>query len=274
MNARCHYLPDPLSANANASGAPIVVYQPVSLSSDLVLRHVDPLVAITVTQILSLISNPASPGESDPDWRPSVGEFFTFIHPWFAVVHPIPFEKQVAELCSPAQDSPPLVTSQPSPVSSGHCDHPMSIKNAVSGYQTAPEHHLKQLALLVVAMHLITRLRWTESGCRPMFDGTYRTVKRLLALMLMGYTDSSQPSIELIQCAAIMALYEYGHGDSPTAYRTLSETVATANILGVRPGSIDPASARNLPGLDLESLSRIEKEQRGGLWWGLFILDQ
>lgn len=270
-----------MSANANVNGAPIVVYQASSLSNDLMLRHVDPLAAITASQILSLIPHQATPAGPEPDWRPSVGEYFTFIHPWFAVVHPILFERQIAELISSlssssssAHEPSPPMTSQPSPVSSSH-DHPMSIKNAVSGYQALSEHHLKQLALLVVAMHLITQLRCTEAGCRPMFGPTYRTVKRLLALMLLGYTESSsRPTIELVQCGAIMALYEYGHGDAATAYRTLGETVAAASILGVRPGLIDPGGEKAVPGLDLASLSSTEKEQRGGLWWGMFILDQ
>lgn len=252
-----------------------MVYQPSSLSNDLMLRHVDPLVAITTSQILSLISGPAFPAESEPDWRPSVRHFFTFIHPWYAVVHPVLFERRTMEMQSSMHESPPLVTSQPSPVSSGHDDHPMSIKNAVSGYQTASEPHLKQLALLVVAMHLITRMRCTDSGCRPMFDAPYRTVKRLLALMMMGYnTESAQPSIELVQCGAVMALYEYGHGDTVTSYQTLSQTAAVAGILGVRPGTTDPSSEKSVPGVDIRSLSALEREQRGGLWWGLFILDQ
>lgn len=299
-----------------------MVYQAASLSDDLMLRHVDPLSGISASQILSLIPPsqavaPPATGPPEPNWRPSVGEFFTFVHPWFAVVHPILFEKQIGELLFPSsrssssahEPSPPVASQQqPSPVSNSH-DHPMSIKNAVSGYhhqrtmsmataataatttsstststspsppQSPAEHHRKQLALLVVAMHLITQLRCTEAGCRPMFGPTYRTVKRLLALMLMGYTEGSQqqqqrPTIELVQCGAIMALYEYGHGDAATAYRTLSETVAAASILGVRPGLIDPGAEKSVPGLDLAALSAVEKEQRGGLWWGLFILDQ
>ncbi|KAK7755949.1 hypothetical protein SLS62_001891 [Diatrype stigma] len=316
LNARCHYLPDPASANATANGAPIVVYQAASLSDDLMLRHVDPLAGITASQILSLIppsqaAAPPAAGPPEPNWRPSVGEFFTFVHPWFAVVHPILFERQIGDLLFPSsrssssahEPSPPVTAQKPSPVSNSH-DHPMSIKNAVSGYhqrtgsmataataatastststsspppQSPGEHHRKQLALLVVVMHLITQLRCTEAGCRPMFGPAYRTVKRLLALMLMGYTEGSQqqrPTIELVQCGAIMALYEYGHGDAATAYRTLGETVAAASILGVRPGLVDPGAEKSVPGLDLAALPAAEKEQRGGLWWGLFILDQ
>ncbi|RYP19198.1 hypothetical protein DL765_003513 [Monosporascus sp. GIB2] len=183
-----------------------------------------------------------------------------------------------------------MVDSQLSPISSGNGDHPMSIEKSASDYRH------KQLALLIVAMHLITRMRRTKTGPRPMFDETYRAVKRLLALMFMAYGQNQQPSIELAQCGALMSLYEYGHGQTVTAYRTLAETTAAARILGVSPpGFEDPGSKTGAYGLRIdrppptnatlpagfhyeyeqdESLSRMEKELRGSLWWGLFILDQ
>ena len=329
------------------------MYQPLSsLYDDLMLRHVDPLETITASQILSLVSDtgplsaPPSPIAGDgggsgchqeipsPDWRPSVTEFFRFIHPWYAVVHPFLFERHIAELLQlppwqahahkhAQQDATPPVVSQPSPVSnSSHSDyHPMSIKNAVSGYphhhyshhhhqrnntRTAAghsEHHLKQLALLVVCMHLITRMRVAEPGAAPspMFGPQYRTARRLLALMFTssdggtGDNDAEYPhTVELVQCGAILGLYEYGHGNAVAAYRTLGQTAAVASILGIRPGSVGDGDAnmdvdmemdmdletdygrrsKSADGLDFEVLCKMEREQRSGLWWGLFILDQ
>ncbi|RYP66086.1 hypothetical protein DL771_007977 [Monosporascus sp. 5C6A] len=286
LNAKCHYTPDPAPANLDPNASPMVIHQP----GDLILGHADLLGAITVSHILSLIEVPKSfQGESKLHWRPSVHTYFTYVHPWFTVVNPVLFDRQIAEL-SPTQDPPPTVDSQLSPISSGNGDHPMSIEKPVSEYRH------KQLALLIVAMHLITRMRRTETGPRPMFDETYRAVKRLLALMFMAYGPNQQPSIELAQCGALMSLYEYGHGQTVTAYRTLAETTAAARILGVRPpGFEDPGAKTGAYGLRIdrapsenttlsagfhyeydqdESLSRMEKELRGSLWWGLFILDQ
>ena len=313
------------------------------------LRHVDPLETITASQILSLVSDtewssaPQSPiagGRSgsgyrqetpSPDWRLSVTEFFRFIHPWYAVVHPFLFERHIAELqqlppwqapthVHAQQDASPPVASQPSPVSnSSNSDyHPMSIKNAVSGYphyhshhhhqhmdtEAATghaEHHLKQLALLVVCMHLITRMRVAESGAAPspMFGPQYRTARRLLALMFAssdsgpGDNDAESPhTVELVQCGAILGLYEYGHGNAIAAYRTLGQTAAVASTLGIRPGFVGDEDAdvdvdmdmgleagyarrsKSADALNLEVLCEMEREQRSGLWWGLFILDQ
>ena len=104
----------------------------------------------------------------------------------------------------------------------------------------------------------------------------------------------SVQTVELVQCGAILALYEYGHGDAAAAYRTLGQTAATASILGIRPGSvgdIDPNADADMDvdmevdarhgrsgsaedGLDLKTFRAMEREQKSGLWWGLFILDQ
>jgi hypothetical protein len=99
-----------------------------------------------------------------------------------------------------------------------------------------------------------------------MYDELYQFVKRVVALALL---ESSLPKIELVQCGALLAMYEYGHGDSMLAYRTLSEAVAAARVLGVRPGQSDDAS-RGLP----TGTNSMEEEQKSCIWWSLFILDQ
>ncbi|XXH03974.1 hypothetical protein Hte_010383 [Hypoxylon texense] len=266
LNAKCHYVQDISNNNVNHPSAQFVIYQPRSLSSDVLLRGPEPLESITPSQILSLVPIPAL-GHPPADWRFFINAYFFCIHPWFAVVHPTLFQQQVGSLLgtvdSPAQSDTPVSLSK-SPVEPHH----LSVSTAGNMYHVESELQAKELALLIVAMYLNTRLRMTDAGEQPIFDETYRTVKRLLSSLLLACVGDPGPSIERVQCGALVALYEYGHGEAAAAYQTLSQTVATARILDIKPGAISDGG-----GDDITMLS-IEEEQSGCLWWGMFILDQ
>ncbi|KAI1211556.1 uncharacterized protein F4807DRAFT_394021 [Annulohypoxylon truncatum] len=134
---------------------------------------------------------------------------------------------------------------------------------------TSTDWSSKTVALLVLAMYLNTRMRLTvDAGEQPIFDATYRTVKRLLSPLLLGCVGDPRPSVELVQAGALLALYEYGHGEIVTAYRTLSQAVVTARVMDIKPGQI-------ADGVDDDALMlSVEEEQMGCLWWGMFILEQ
>ncbi|KAI4861741.1 hypothetical protein F4820DRAFT_460725 [Hypoxylon rubiginosum] len=267
LNAKCHYVQD-ISNNVNHPSAQFIIYQPRSLSSDVLLRGPEPLEGITPSQILSLV--PISGlGNPPADWRFFINAYFFCIHPWFAVVHPTLFQQQVGSLLaaadSPSQSDTPASLSK-SPVEP-HLPAPTATTGNVS-YQMGSDVQAKELALLVVAMYLNTRLRMTDAGEQPIFDETYRTVKRLLSSLLLSCVGDPGPSVERVQCGALLALYEYGHGEAAAAYQTLSQTVATARILDIKPGDISDG------GDDDVMMLSIEEEQSGCLWWGMFILDQ
>ncbi|KAI1501947.1 hypothetical protein F5X99DRAFT_408565 [Biscogniauxia marginata] len=263
LNAKCHYVQDPIANNPNGHGAQFVLLQPQTLSNDL-FRGSEPLEGISASQILSLVSPGGTQGEPHVDWRYAIRLFFYYVHPWFAVVHPNLFHQKLTDLLA-VIDSPSPPDSHSS-LGNGHDDQ-MDVDKTVSIHQSS-ELLSKELALLIVAMYLVTRMRLTDSGEQLMFDETYRTVKRMLSILLMGCAGDPEPGIEIIQCGALIALYEYGHGDAESAYRTLSQAAATARIMDIKPGQMNnDVSADNV------AMSSSE-EQGGCLWWGMFILEQ
>jgi hypothetical protein len=244
------------------NGTPVVILQPPILSNDVLLRSSDPLQEVSPSQILSLITLDAQGGEK-LDWTGGVRNYFDYIHSWYAVVHQALFEQHVVAL-SPTPAESPQVYSPPltcSPSEKSVVSHSVLSMGTISESQMS-----RELALLIVTMYMSTRHRTTQAGERMMFDDLYRFVKRLVAL---AFLESTLPRLELVQCGALLALYEYGHGDSFAAYRTLSETAGAARVLGVSPGHETGVESGLMYGL-----STMEEEQKSGLWWALFILDQ
>ncbi|KAI0849284.1 hypothetical protein F5Y00DRAFT_269598 [Daldinia vernicosa] len=282
LNAKCHYIHD-ISNNVIPQGAQLVIYQPHSLSHDALLRGAEPLEGITAAQILSLISPGSGSGQQQQqqqvDWRAVVNVYFLCVHSWYAVVHPTLFEQhQAAHLAAltDGSDTPEQHSnSNPHP-------HPHHLNSN-------SDRHAKTAALLVAAMYLLTRMRITDAGPQPIFDETYRTVKRLLSSLLLGCAGDPGVGVEVVQCGALVALYEYGHGDAVTAYRTLSQAVVTARVLGIRQpaqllveggggggggGGEDVAMTGMGMGMGAGVGVEEEEEQSGCLWWGMFILEQ
>ncbi|CAJ2502362.1 Uu.00g097560.m01.CDS01 [Anthostomella pinea] len=268
LNAKCYYIQDPVVNNPNNIGAQVVLFQHHSLSSDALFAGVEPLEGITISQILSLVSLDAAQGESSHvDWRYSITLFFHCIHPWFAVVHPALFNQQLCRLLA-MLDAPSPADSQSSPpYSNSHTDNQVAMQATPPGHTTTPDMVLKEVALLVVAMYLTIRMRMTDAGEQHMFDETYRTAKRMSGLLLVRCAGGPLPSIELVQCGALIAMYEYGHGEMEAAYQTLSQIIGVARVLNIKPGQLHDSG-------DDEPMSNLEEEQNGCLWWGMFILEQ
>ncbi|KAI1816319.1 hypothetical protein GGS20DRAFT_237790 [Poronia punctata] len=262
LNAKCYYAQDTgLNSSYSQSARVIFLQQSHSLASDALFRSVDPLEGISASQILSLLSQDARPGGLENDYHHSAAHYFRFIHPWYAVVHPTLFYRHLEGIGATDSCSPTDLASPPLSFCAGDFQD--------TDPKRQPRHTLapKELALLVVLMNLSIRMRLTDAGEQDMFDSTYRTCKRLLAMLLMTCADGPHPSIEAVQCGALMALYEYGHGEIHTAYQTLSQTVGAARTLGICSAqrSEDEANATPLT---------LQEEQRSCLWWGLFILEQ
>ncbi|KAJ8128879.1 hypothetical protein O1611_g4753 [Lasiodiplodia mahajangana] len=266
LNAKCHYVQDPNFNNPNSNGAQVVFLpQSHSLASDILFRGAEPLEGIAVSQILSLVSLDTTSGGPQHDYRHSIDLYFKLIHPWYGVVHPTLFYRQLPSMLGSAESRSPDMES--SPFSHSTTDHQVATQKSQSSHTGSPELASKEFAVLVVLMNLTIRMRLTDAGEQHMFDETYRTVKRILALLLMVCADGPHPTVELVQCGALMALYEYGHGEIETAYQTLSQTAAVARVLGIS------ATQKGESGIDDVPLT-LQEEQQNCLWWGLFILEQ
>lgn len=265
---------DVLTTNANPHGPHFVVYQSQPLSSDMMLRSADPLENITASQILGLLAGPDTPPDTDQDWKAPVHAYFQYIHPWYAVVHPVLFEQRMSEIQSHPDYPSPARSQSASSYANGQSDAHPSFKRSPSQPEADIETRGKDIALLIVAMHLVTRSRQTDEGVAYMFDETYRVLKRLVSLASLNGADGPPPSIEMVQCSALLSLYEYGHGESNTAYRTLAQAAASASVVGVAPGYGDKPASRHILAEEPVELSTLDKEERGGIWWSLFILDQ
>jgi hypothetical protein len=164
-------------------------------------------------------------------WRDSVDTFFQTTNLWLSAVHQERFLSKVEGL-SPG-------------------DHP-----------PGPE-----IALLIVCMHLVTQS--ADSGTPTMPDGTemlttpaYIVAKRLLGLM----RARGNPNVELVQCAALLCLYEFGHGDYLKAYVTIGDAYISGTLIGIAPGKYveDQKDDPVVP----------EDEERRDLYWSLLIVDR
>lgn len=267
LNAKCHYVQDPSFNGSNATGAQVVfLHQSHSLASDILFRGAEPLEGIATSQILSLVSLDSSSGEPHHDYNLSITHYFKYVHPWYGVVHPTLFYRRLQSMAGQTESrSPPDMES--SPFSHSPMDHQVATQKSPSSHTTSPELTTKEFALLIALMNLTIRMRLTDAGEQHMFDETYRTIKRILALLLMVCADGPRATVEIVQCGALMALYEYGHGEIETAYQTLSQTAPVARVLGIS------ATQKGESGIDDVPLT-LEEEQRNCLWWGLFILEQ
>lgn len=214
-------------------------------------------------QILALISSDTQASER-LDWVGAVRSYFDCVHSWYAVVHRGLFEQQIAALVS-TPDSPPTQVYSP-PLTDTPSDKALSVQYNEASLSSAPDQMSRDLALLIVAMYLTTRSRSSQESHKSMFDEIYKFIKRVVALAQL---ETSVPTMELVQTGALIALYEYGHGDCFAAYRTLGETVAGARVLGVRPGREGERTQASMKGEDA-----LAEEQKSSLWWTLFILDQ
>ncbi|KAI0017478.1 hypothetical protein F4780DRAFT_594549 [Xylariomycetidae sp. FL0641] len=204
--------------------------QPQRLLPPLLRGH-DPLSAIAPSDILGLLDVLGA------DWRSVADEYYKLVHPWLNVVHPLVYRETLKAIL--------------------HEDG-----TTAGGSRTAPLQLSATHALILVMMAMVTR-PVSEGGADAMFDDSYHAVKRLLALMT--YADRSAP--EYVQLLTLMALYEFGHGNSSASYQTLGEAVLIANVLGIRPGTLEDYGGAPY-------FESVDQEQQNALWWCLFVLDQ
>lgn len=174
------------------------------------------------------------------DYRVSVRRYFDTIHSWFRIVR----EDDVASTFSVSLGGHP---HQPRVQRGGR---PFHLETA------APEP-----ALLLLCICLLVKDTSSRKVNNQIFCPLYRTARRMLSTLMC----LAEPSVTLMQCGAMMTLYEFGHGDSASAYRSLSETVAMARVAGCRTGKF--------VGEDVIAGDVYDEDKRA-LWWGLYLLDQ
>ena len=124
-----------------------------------------------------------------------------------------------------------------------------------------------EVALLIICMHLVTQ--YADSGRPTMPDGTemlqlpmYMVAKRVLGTL----RAMIPPNLVLVQCAALLCLFEFGHGDFLRAYITVGDAYTTARIIDVAPGKYVEAEKNR-------AVSAEEEEARD-LYWALLIVDR
>ncbi|KAH8889164.1 hypothetical protein GQ53DRAFT_825484 [Thozetella sp. PMI_491] len=176
---------------------------------------------------------------ADVDWCRAIDNFFHTVHNWFKILPRDKFES--LELYGPDSE-----TGHKQPRSDGWLSR-------------GP----RDFALLAICTYLVGLTDDDKGSDGTMFSPFYRATKRAFATL----SCLSLPSMELMQCGALIALFEFGHGRGQFAYRTLSETLAMALTFGIKPGIY----ARDN---DHPVINRAEEEEGRALWWGMFILDQ
>lgn len=124
-----------------------------------------------------------------------------------------------------------------------------------------------EVALLIVCMQLVTQ--YADSGRPVMPDGTemfqlpaYVVAKRILGAL----RATAPPSLVLVQCACLLCLFEFGHGDFLRAYVTVGDAYTTAKIINVSPGKYSEG--------DKERTVSPEEEEKRDLYWALLIVDR
>ncbi|KAK8114167.1 hypothetical protein PG999_006236, partial [Apiospora kogelbergensis] len=267
LGATCVYLAEPVTGPGTAPPqAPLASLPSQSLLRSEYLCAPDPLAELTAPLILSFVSADAAPGEQS-DWMDGVRAYYACVHKWYSVVHRVLFDHRIDCLWA-AVDSPAAPPSSSSPdFLGGSSSSSTTLRRDSADWNVVAANMSREMALLILAMYLSARTCSTQSGRnRDMFDNLYRVVRRAFTL---GLCEPTLPKIEFVQIGALLGLYEYGHGQSAVAYRTLSETVAAANVLGIRPGSASDCVPENINGK-----SALEQEQNSALWWSSFILDQ
>jgi hypothetical protein len=217
---------------------------------DLGLNLLDPRYEVTAAQVHSVLSGQGI------NWREAVGRYFQTLHPWFSIVHSESFHRKLdqtqAGLSAQSASTPGSSASSASGMGIG------GDEGRLAGGKAA---NPVEMALLFMCMYLATE--WAETvENRDMFSNSiYLSAKRIFAL-LRSY---SRPSVEMVQCGLLLAVYEHGHGDMMKGYTTLSECVSMGHVLLARPNKVHDE------GLNLDNW---EEEQVRALFWGLYVWDK
>ena len=210
----------------------------------------DPSSRVTAEQIHVLL---ASHGVG---WRDIVTDYFQTMHKWFAVVQTECFDAKLDSHSSSIFQDPPVVPN---------------VAGSPSGStRGADKADPAELATVFACMYLCAQ--WAESTANtPNPTGAsnsmstkdlYVSIKRAFSLL----KATARPSVELVQCGLLLAIYEHGQGEVRRAYSTFSEAVAMSSTLGVRPGEYEQI-ADDLPVSPADEQLRV-------LYWALFIWDK
>lgn len=181
------------------------------------------------------------------NWREATERYFETMNPWLSVVHPDLFAIRTEGMDPMGTSGPSSSMGNPTPTTPGLGD--------------------PALALLIVCMQLVSQYDGESSSdvlaTRRMIElPAYMAAKRVFSV-LCGTTS---PTIILIQCAVLLALFEFGHGDVTRAYITIGDANTMALSMGIRPGKYTDA--------DTDAPVSFEDEERRCVYWSLFVLDR
>ncbi|KAJ4157165.1 hypothetical protein NW754_008810 [Fusarium falciforme] len=193
----------------------------------------DPAFDVSSTMIMSLLSS------RNIAWREATERYFQTMNPWLSVVHPELFALRADAIGS----------------GSGSGAGPSS--NADAGPRDPA------VALLIVCMQLVSQYddeaaaasTSVNEGKDMMEMPAYRAAKRVLSVL----RGLSAPSIELVQCTILLALFEFGHGDVLRAYVTIGDANTMALALRISPGKyIEAEQDAHVP---------YDEEERRCVYW-------
>ncbi|EWG40149.1 hypothetical protein FVEG_02662 [Fusarium verticillioides 7600] len=194
----------------------------------------DPAFDVSSSMVMALLSSRNIP------WREATERYFETMNPWFSVIHPELFAIRTDNLGSGASS------------------------NADQGPRDPA------VALLIVCMQLVSQYDDEAAAAstnvnegKDMIEmPAYRAAKRALSVL----RGLSAPSIELVQCSILLALFEFGHGDVMRAYVSIGDANTMAMVLRIGPGKyIEAEREANIP---------YEEEERRCVYWSLFVLDR
>jgi hypothetical protein len=174
-------------------------------------------------------------------WPDVIDVYLTTINTWLHVVHPILLAAELEAL------------PKSTPTNGGASEPPLP---------TDPD-----LALLILCMHLVTL--YADSARSQATDGQemFRNAEYVIAKRLFGLARGfGPPTLRLIQCCILLAVFEFGHGDFARAYVSVGDAYTMVKFLGIRPGEYVEED-RNNP-VDPE------EEQRRSVYWSIFVLDR
>ncbi|KAM5352336.1 hypothetical protein ACJ41O_005059 [Fusarium nematophilum] len=205
----------------------------------------DPAFDVSSSMIMSLLSS------RNIAWRDATERYFETMNPWLSVVHPELFALRTDGIGSGSGSGSGPTTGS----SSGAAD---------------PGPRNPAVALLIVCMQLVSQYDDEAAAAstavpegKDMIEmPAYRAAKRTLSVL----RGLSAPSVELVQCSILLALFEFGHGDVMRSYVTIGDANTMALALRIGPGKYTDA--------DQDSRIPYEEEERRCVYWSLFVLDR
>lgn len=203
---------------------------------------------ISSEAIMSLLSS------RNISWRDAADRYFDLMNPWLSIVHPELFAIRAAETIGTSNPG-----SGPASSAVGSASHPGNV----------PRDPV--VALLIVCMQLATQYddeaviadnpsNLEERGMIEL--PAYRAAKRILGIM----RGLCEPTVELIQCTILLALFEFGHGDVFRAYVTIGDANTMALAMRIHPGKYLEA--------EKEAPVNYEDEERRCVYWSMLVLDR